>query len=132
MRRRPEIAVYPERCQYSARCGDVCPQGAIRLGALARVDFDRCSACGACARECAHDAIRLIGRRVSVDELVGDLLRDLAFFEDSSGGVTFSGGEPMVQAPALGSLLARLSDRGGSHGDRDLRPVPLVTDGTAP
>ena len=112
VRREPEIAVYPERCQHSARCRDVCPQGAIRLGALARVDFDRCSACGACARECAHDAIRLIGRRVPVDELVGDLLRDLAFFEDSGGGVTFSGGEPLVQAPALGNLLARLSDRG--------------------
>jgi pyruvate formate lyase activating enzyme len=109
--RTPEIAVFVERCTDSGRCAEVCPQGAIRLGAAGRVDFARCTSCGACVHACAHDAIRLVGRRMGVDELERELLKDLAFFEDSGGGVTFSGGEPMVQASFLAMLLPRLSDR---------------------
>ena len=64
-----------------------------------------CRLCGACVETCPTGARRMIGKEASVDEVTGMLLRDRLFFEESGGGVTFSGGEPLMQPTFLKELL---------------------------
>jgi pyruvate formate lyase activating enzyme len=104
----PEMAFYRERCQACFRCEAVCPEQAITRRPEARIDFARCSACGACAAVCDPQAIVMIGQRWTVDRLVVEIEKDRDFFEDSDGGVTFSGGEPMGQHAFLARLLPPL------------------------
>jgi pyruvate formate lyase activating enzyme len=108
----PEMAFFAERCEAAGRCADVCPEAAISFAGDLRIDFDRCTACGACAEACPHGAIRLVGRRMGLDDLERELLKDRGYFEASGGGVTFSGGEPMVHASFLAQLFPRLARRG--------------------
>ena len=90
---------------------------------------NRCMACGLCSEQelsgqaapakgaadvaaCPTGALRQVGRELEPSVLVKDLLRDRIFFDQSGGGVTFSGGEPLMQAPFLLEALARLRDEG--------------------
>lgn len=111
VKRTPEMAIFAERCEGARWCA-VCPVDAITFTGSPRIDYDRCTACGLCAQACPHGALRLVGRRMGVEELEHELLKDRSYFEDSGGGVTFSGGEPMLQAPFLALLLPRLSLEG--------------------
>jgi pyruvate formate lyase activating enzyme len=111
VKRTPEIAFFAERCEGARWCA-VCPISAITFNDGPRIDYDQCTACGLCAAACPHGALRLVGRRMRVEELERELLTDRSYFEDSGGGVTFSGGEPMLQAPFLAILLPRLSREG--------------------
>jgi len=84
----------------------------------------RCEACGACAALCPAEARTQVGWEVSVEDLVREILKDRAFFEESGGGVTFSGGEPLMQPEFLGEMIAALR--------REEIPVALDTCGAAP
>jgi pyruvate formate lyase activating enzyme len=114
LKRRPEMAFYHERCEACFRCETVCPEQAVLRQPEARIDFARCSACGACAEACPQQAIKTIGQAWPVDRLVAEIERDRDFFEDSGGGVTLSGGEPMAQPGYLACLLPPLKS-GGLH-----------------
>jgi pyruvate formate lyase activating enzyme len=70
------------------------------------INRERCTGCGTCASKCPANALELIGKRVEVHQLVNDLTKDRAYYEQSGGGVTLSGGEPLAQ-PAFTVLLAR-------------------------
>jgi pyruvate formate lyase activating enzyme len=72
----------------------------------------RCEACGSCAAECPTNALELLGRRIGVNALVSELVKDRAFFESSGGGVTLSGGEPLAQAGFATAILKRLKAAG--------------------
>jgi pyruvate formate lyase activating enzyme len=68
-------------------------------------DPARCVGCGRCAEECFGRAIVLVGRRMSVEAVMTEVLADTEFYERSSGGMTISGGEPLVQPDFTGALL---------------------------
>jgi len=70
------------------------------------VDFDSCVACGRCAGACLSGALKIIGRMASAREIMEEVLKDSRYYEASGGGVTFSGGEPMLQPEFLGEMLA--------------------------
>lgn len=103
-----EMAFYAQRCASAGSCASVCPEDAILPGPDRRIDVDRCTACGACAEACDRRALRLVGRRMDVDTLAVEVLKDRHFHADSGGGVTLSGGEPMGHAAFLAHLLPRL------------------------
>ncbi len=110
---RPVIAFYKDRCEKSFGCAAVCPDEAIRLEGH-RVDHGRCSRCGLCVEACAHDALRLIGESLGPEELMVRLLRDRPYYENSGGGVTFTGGEPTLHLEFLHRVL-ELCNEAGIH-----------------
>lgn len=108
----PELLFDAQKCVFCGRCAAVCPHGVHRLAdghALARL---QCSACGACVRACPAGALELAGRTVGAAELAAELARDADYFRLSGGGVTFSGGEPLMQAEFLCETARILKERG--------------------
>ncbi len=95
----PEVLVVETRCVSCGTCKAVCPHGAPPPGS------GLCTACGACVETCPAGARRLAGRETTAAGVVAEVLRDRVFYEESGGGVTFSGGEPLAQSEFLAALL---------------------------
>jgi pyruvate formate lyase activating enzyme len=93
---RPELVTFPERCIACGSCREVCPR---------ETDPARCTACGACVDPCPADARQIAGRQMRVAEVMAVVERDRLFYDESGGGVTFSGGEPFAQPRFLLALL---------------------------
>lgn len=95
---RPEVIFRPGRCDLCAACLEACQQAAITWsqdGPL--TDRQACERCGECAAVCYSEARQLVGRQMSLPEVMVEIRKDLSFYEESGGGVTLSGGEPLFQ-----------------------------------
>jgi pyruvate formate lyase activating enzyme len=108
--RAAEIRIDVGRCIGCGACGAVCPVGLADGPRLP--DPNACLRCGACAAVCVAGARELVGRRMTVAEVLAEVERDRPFFERSGGGVTFSGGEPLAQPAFLLACLAEARRRG--------------------
>jgi len=93
------------RCLVCADCLRVCPHGAIQRTNGAIRTTSACRVCGSCAEACPSGARKVAGRRVTVSEVMLEIEKDLIFWDESGGGVTFSGGEPLAQPRFLAALL---------------------------
>ncbi len=101
-----EIMYFANRCIHCGECTRACPQAALRAEANRIVrERTRCTLCGACTASCPTRALEMVGRTISDDDLLTLIEKDRLFFEHSGGGVTFSGGEPLMQPAFLGALL---------------------------
>ena len=109
-----ELVYRPRRCLACGRCVEACGQKALELAQAVVIDRERCTACGDCVRACNTAALTLAGSRLAVGEILREVLRDEAFYRNSGGGVTFSGGEPTAQPQAL-RALAGLCRESGLH-----------------
>lgn len=113
--RQREILILENRCLACEECRRACPFGSETPGTGAMPARDqRCLFCGQCVDACPAAARQIAGREVTVSELLQELLRDRLFYEDSGGGVTFSGGEPLSQPEFLLSAL-QACKRHGLH-----------------
>lgn len=100
------------KCIGAVKCIEVCPYDALTLTSNGIVtDAERCTLCGKCAEVCPTKAIEMSGREYSTDELMRIIERETVFFDHSEGGVTFSGGEPLMHHRQLIELLDRCGDR---------------------
>jgi len=106
----PEIGFYTEKCLHCFQCLPICPEGAILNHDSRRVDYCRCSHCGKCAGVCPGGALLLIGKSYTAETLARELVKDCDFFQESGGGITLSGGEPMMHGVFLESLLPILKE----------------------
>jgi len=112
---KPQLVFTPQKCIGCGQCFEVCPQSAHQLiDGEHVIAWDRCLACGTCAEGCYAGALELAGRRVTAGEVIDEVLRDRAFYETSGGGMTLSGGEPLVQYDFARALLQG-AKAGGVH-----------------
>lgn len=108
----PEFMPNPDRCVQCGACAEACPHGAVRVSDLASAEVpDECDRCGACARACPSGARELVGCRMGVDEVIDLIEKDRIFYDQSGGGVTWSGGEPLMQPEFLLEALRRCRER---------------------
>lgn len=102
----PELIFRPNQCILCGVCLSVCPHGAVsRDGDVISTDKKKCVRCGNCVEVCYAEARQMVGRKASAAEVMTEIERDIPFYEQSSGGVTFSGGEPLMQEDFLLALL---------------------------
>ena len=95
---RPQLAFTPSLCIGCGLCFDRCPQGAhVMVDNAHQVDRTRCVECFACVEECYSNALESVGKEQSVAEVLAEVVKDRPFYEESGGGVTLSGGEPLMQ-----------------------------------
>ena len=111
----PDLQFYPERCVGCGKCFAACPSGAhVMVDGRHELRRDLCELCGRCAESCYSQALTLAGRTMSVDEVIAEVERDRAFFGVSGGGVTLSGGEPVLQ-PAFSHAILAACRASGIH-----------------
>jgi len=102
---KPNLMFFENRCLACGECVRICPHGAVqRVNGSIRTT-SACRVCGTCANACPAEARKVAGRRMTVSEVTREIERDLIFWDESGGGVTFSGGEPLAQPRFLDSLL---------------------------
>ncbi len=108
-----ELIRLPAHCVRCGACLEACPNPSVEgPDGDPETDPARCSACGSCVEACVAGARRLAGERFTVDELLERVERDRAFHEESGGGVTFTGGEPLAQGEFLLACLQACRERG--------------------
>lgn len=104
----PELMVSERRCIGCGACRKICPE-AVSTGRT-----PACTSCGSCIDICPTGARELVGRLMTPEGVLGELERDRVFFEQSGGGVTLSGGEPLAQYSFLVDILNRCRQIGFS------------------
>lgn len=104
-----DLFYYPETCMACGSCIDVCQFDAIsekgRNGPYIQINREICTKCGDCSEICPTESLKRAGKIVDVDHVFDIIKRSDLFYETSSGGVTFSGGEPFHQYDFLRALI---------------------------
>jgi len=107
-----ELMFRKTRCNGCGECEEGCPKKVIS-GTASQISFQRkyCELCGECSQRCPTEALTIVGKEISLDEVVKEVDKDLIFYDESDGGVTFSGGEPLLQLDFLNALLEECKNR---------------------
>jgi pyruvate formate lyase activating enzyme len=109
---RRQMVVLENRCLGCRQCRLACPHAdAIPGDGALPARSEVCELCGACVEACPTQARQIVGEEADVDQVLGTVLQDQVFYEDSGGGVTFSGGEPLAQPEFLLGLLEGCHER---------------------
>ena len=97
----PQMMFYKNKCTGCGKCREKCPNG-----------LEKCALCGKCTIYCPHDAREICGKEYTIDEVLQEVLKDRTLYENSGGGVTFSGGECMLQIEFLIEILKACKENG--------------------
>lgn len=109
----PQLQWFAGRCIGCATCIETCTQNALTLMQEGLwIDRDLCEGCGDCAAECPSNALELLGTRMSLAELLEEVIKDRTYYDTSGGGVTLSGGEPTQQVDVVEVFLRELQAAG--------------------
>jgi len=119
----PVLLYRANRCVTCGTCVETCSQNAIKLspspierrevgdGKVVTTDRAKCDVCGECAEICYPGAREVSGREMTIIEVLAEIERDVPFYDQSGGGVTFSGGEALMQRQCLSALLRGCKQR---------------------
>lgn len=107
-----DIACFWGRCVQCGYCAQICPVQAVSgADQMFAIDREKCTGCMKCVNECCTNAKKLVGQEYTVSELMEEIVKDKEFYDRSGGGVTFSGGEPLVQYKFLMECLIECKKR---------------------
>jgi pyruvate formate lyase activating enzyme len=114
---KPRLQYYEDRCVCCGKCAGLCPVKAHSVtgyigGFRHYINRSVCTACGLCAAECFRNALQISGQEEGVEEILLQVLEDKPYYDESGGGVTLSGGEPVLQGDFCEALLGGLKARG--------------------
>lgn len=108
-----EIIFSIDKCIGCNSCIDSCVDKCIRfIDNEVVIDKEKCTLCRNCTNNCPTNAIEMMGKTMTVDEVMKEIEKDMVFYEESGGGVTFSGGEPLLQFEFLKTLLKKCREKG--------------------
>ena len=108
-----ELLFNAAKCTACGRCVPACPHGCHKIEQGRHVfSRENCTGCGKCVKHCLSDALELCGKLRSVEEVISEVLKDKPFYDNSGGGMTLSGGEPMAQFSFTRELLASAKGNG--------------------
>jgi pyruvate formate lyase activating enzyme len=101
-----EILFRDKKCIACGECIEHCPEKALSFGGKGILrESSKCTLCGICTELCPTEALQMAGLEQTVEQVMCEIAKDKIFYEESGGGVTFSGGEPLLQISALEKLL---------------------------
>ncbi len=112
----PELGFIEPKCkgtpECDAPCVASCPEKAIAISASGKpvIYRDKCTACGECEKVCPEDALKVVGREMTVAEVMAEIEKDRMFYRRSGGGVTLGGGEPLMQHAFATAVLKAARD----------------------
>jgi len=108
-----EMMISKDKCTLCGRCISRCSSGVIKIsdGKLVN-DFEKCTLCGNCTDFCVNNAREMVGEDLTSDQILKEIEKDRVFYDQSKGGVTFSGGEAMCQIDELEKLARSCKERG--------------------
>ena len=111
---RPEIMNFYSKCIGCKECISCCPRGAIYEGKKGyAIHRERCNGCNQCVDNCYAEAKKLMGKTMTSEEVMEEVRKDKAFYAGrNGGGVTFSGGEPFLQADFMKEVLENCKREG--------------------
>lgn len=109
----PELMLYPDKCIGCGNCLKVCPKGLHTIGEQGEhlIDREKCARCFACSEGCVG-ALEAAGKEMSVEQVLTEVLKDNAFYRNSGGGMTLSGGEPLMHFDFTLALLQSAKEQG--------------------
>ena len=104
-----EIQYFPQKCIRCMKCIEVCPTKAHYIDEKGNKIFDRskCNQCGLCVENCMYDALVFAAKHMEPDEVVNEIVKDIDYYRNSGGGVTISGGEPLLQKEFVKEVFDR-------------------------
>lgn len=134
---KPQVGFIKSLCRQCGQCLEACPNNAIQPGKnVYRIDTAKCEACGECVKKCDYEALVRYGDVMTVDGVWDAVKKDKMFYDASGGGITVSGGEPLLYSGFIRELFKRCRSEKigtcvetcGFGGQRALMEVLSVTD----
>lgn len=112
--RKPQLGFREKQCIYCGKCQVVCPINVHQVDGEGehKIDFENCIQCGKCVEACAPKALKIFGENISIQEIMNVVKKDKDYYNRSGGGLTVSGGEPMLQFEGLLELLKQAKKEG--------------------
>ena len=111
LQKSPTLSFNKEKCSLCGKCLAVCSQRAIEVKEM-KINRQACSGCGKCAEVCLSDATEVLGKEMTAQEILSEVIKDKMFYESSGGGLTVTGGEPSFQPDFTLELLALAKKEG--------------------
>ena len=108
-----QLSFNNNKCSLCGECAKVCPNNAHEITQdKHKVNFDKCTFCGICTDYCIEDALKIMGKEVTVNEVLYEVEKDKKYYEESGGGITLSGGEATIQLAFALELMKESKARG--------------------
>ncbi len=115
IRKAPQISYFPAQCIHCGACVAACPERAVRPDGnylIDKLNLTLCTHCGLCAQACSAGALKMVGDSMTVEEVTDAVMKDFSFYQNSHGGVTFTGGEPTCQPEFLTAMVKEFKKLG--------------------
>lgn len=109
----PQLSFDAKKCTHCLECIESCSFGALtKNGSQLKVDYEKCTGCGDCVSECGPGALKIFGYETDAQTVVSEVMKDKMYFDNSGGGITLSGGDPVFQPDFTYSILKLAKEKG--------------------